>query len=123
MQVSHCLQVAGLDVGWHNPIPLSENPLSHRMEVVRDLLPGQYPFKFVFDGKWSISADYPMVSDGANTNNLLTVIPANASQATQRERIISTGERALTAVSGGRAVSIMTNNSSFRVLGPKPYWV
>lgn len=28
-------------------------------QVIRELLPGTYPFKFVIDDVWSASADYP----------------------------------------------------------------
>jgi hypothetical protein len=53
------VQVAGLDVGWHTLLDLQENPVTHRLEVTRQLLPGSYPFKFILDGTWCPSHDHP----------------------------------------------------------------
>jgi hypothetical protein len=53
------VQIAGLDVGWHQRIDLAEHPVTKRLEVTRELLPGSYPFKFVIDDVWSASQDYP----------------------------------------------------------------
>lgn len=53
------VQVAGLDVGWHTLLDLQENPVTHRLEVTRQLLPGSYPFKFIMDGTWCPNHDYP----------------------------------------------------------------
>jgi hypothetical protein len=53
------VQVAGLDVGWHTLLDLQENPITHRLEVTRQLLPGSYPFKFIVDGTWCANHDYP----------------------------------------------------------------
>jgi Glycogen recognition site of AMP-activated protein kinase len=53
------VQVAGLDVGWHTRLDLSENPSTRRLEVKRTLLPGSYPFKFVLDDHWCASLDHP----------------------------------------------------------------
>lgn len=60
-----CVQVAGLDVGWHTLLDLQENPQTKRLEVTRDVLPGTYTFKFIVDGRWVANHDYPtyMVSD------------------------------------------------------------
>ncbi|GBF90184.1 phosphoglucan phosphatase [Raphidocelis subcapitata] len=82
-------QVAGLDVGWHQRIDLAENPKTKRLEVTRELLPGSYPFKFVIDEVWSASADYPCFKDGANTNNVVTVLPRDATGAAARDRLLS----------------------------------
>jgi hypothetical protein len=57
--------------------------------VVRPLLPGSYPFKFVVDGTWCINADYPTYQDGNNTNNIITVLPRDAEDSTLRERLLS----------------------------------
>jgi hypothetical protein len=51
--------VAGLDVGWHSLVDLEEHPQTRVLQTTRHLLPGRYPFKFVVDGHWSYSADYP----------------------------------------------------------------
>lgn len=54
-----CVQVAGLDVGWHTLLDLQENPETKRLEVTREVLPGTYNFKFVVDGRWVANHDYP----------------------------------------------------------------
>jgi hypothetical protein len=38
------------------------NPDTSRLEVTRQLLPGNYPFKFVLDDVWSASWDYPTMA-------------------------------------------------------------
>ncbi|KAF8072853.1 DSP4 [Scenedesmus sp. PABB004] len=81
-------QVAGLDVGWHTLLDLRENPDTHRLEVTRSLLPGSYPFKFILDGTWCANHDYPTYADGANTNNILTVLPRDAADNALRERLL-----------------------------------
>lgn len=58
------MQVAGLDFGWHKRMDLVENRSNHRMEIVRPLLPGSYPFKFIIDEHWTASMDYPQVAAG-----------------------------------------------------------
>ncbi|KAI8476474.1 MAG: phosphatases II [Monoraphidium minutum] len=83
------VQVAGLDVGWHSKVDLAEHPVTRRLEVTRDLLPGSYPFKFIIDDVWCASPDYPSFTDGANTNNIITVLPRDASDLAQRERLLS----------------------------------
>ncbi|KIY95980.1 dual specificity protein phosphatase 8 [Monoraphidium neglectum] len=83
------VQVAGLDVGWHSRIDLAENPKTHRLEVTRELMPGTYPFKFIIDDVWGASMDYPTMTDGANTNNIVTVLPRDASGQAARDRILS----------------------------------
>lgn len=80
------LQVAGLDVGWHTLLDLKENPATHRLEVVRQLMPGSYPFKFVIDGTWCVNTDYPTYQVGASCD-------------------ASTQQQASWACSAGQAVS------------------
>lgn len=46
-------------MGWHTRLDMAFNPDTSRMEVTRQLLPGNYPFKFVLDDVWSASFDYP----------------------------------------------------------------
>jgi hypothetical protein len=62
------VQVAGLDVGWHTLLDLQENPVTHRLEVTRQLLPGSYPFKFILDGTWCANFDYPTYQVGMPSN-------------------------------------------------------
>jgi hypothetical protein len=37
-----CSQVAGLDVGWHNPLEMTWNTKKHRFELERLMYPGNY---------------------------------------------------------------------------------
>lgn len=86
-------QVAGLDVGWHQRIDLAEHPRTKRLEVTRNLLPGSYPFKFVIDEVWCASADYPSFKDGANVNNVVTVLPRDGAHEAARDRLLSPSGR------------------------------
>jgi protein-tyrosine phosphatase len=88
-------RVAGLDVGWGTQLPLEPNPrMGGRLEVTRRLLPGRYPFKFVLDGAWAASLDYPVVQDGDNVNNVLEVLP--------RDEVSGGGKGALSAEDAAR---------------------
>jgi len=105
-------RVAGLDVGWGTQLPMAPNPRAGgRLEVTRRLLPGRYPFKFVLDGAWAASLDYPTVRDGDSTNNVLEVLPRDevsgegkgaltpedaAKRAAQRDRLSVPGRGGLT---------------------------
>jgi hypothetical protein len=98
-------RVAGLDVGWGEQLPMAFNPKTGRLEVTRRLMPGRYPFKFVLDGQWAASLDYPTVLDGDNVNNVLEVLPRDeaeggaltpeeaARRAAQRDRLTGPGGR------------------------------
>jgi len=67
------IQVAGLDVGWGNPLDMEWCPRLGRWQLQREMLLGQYQYKLIMDGVWTYSADHPTMSDGFNTNNLLEV--------------------------------------------------
>jgi hypothetical protein len=88
-------RVAGLDVGWGTQLPLEFNPRTGRLETTRRLLPGRYPFKFVLDGRWAASHDYPTIQDGDNLNNVLEVLPRDevggVERAAQRDRLSTVG--------------------------------
>jgi hypothetical protein len=73
------VQVAGLDVGWHTLLDLQENPVTHRLEVTRQLLPGSYPFKFILDGTWCANFDYPTYQVGTGTSHNSTVLLSSVS--------------------------------------------
>ncbi|GFH05789.1 uncharacterized protein HaLaN_00311 [Haematococcus lacustris] len=71
------IQVAGLDVGWHAPLPMEkETKPPFRFVLHRKLYPGKYQYKLIVDGNWTFSADHPTARDNNNTNNVLEVIPA-----------------------------------------------
>ena len=66
-------QIAGLDVGWSRLLDMEYNAATSRFELERDLLPGRYAYKFVWDDVWGFSADHPTFFDGTHTNNFLQV--------------------------------------------------
>ncbi|KAG2440133.1 hypothetical protein HXX76_004246 [Chlamydomonas incerta] len=67
-------KIAGLDVGWHQQLPLEREPGTGRMVLNRVLQPGKYAYKFVVDGNWTYSADHPTLQDGNNINNYIEVL-------------------------------------------------
>eukprot|EP00191_Tetraselmis_sp_GSL018_P022681 CAMPEP_0177625516 /NCGR_PEP_ID=MMETSP0419_2-20121207/30145_1 /TAXON_ID=582737 /ORGANISM="Tetraselmis sp., Strain GSL018" /LENGTH=352 /DNA_ID=CAMNT_0019126475 /DNA_START=320 /DNA_END=1375 /DNA_ORIENTATION=- len=67
------IQVSGLDVGWGQFLDLGYDPARRAFCLRRELLPGKYPYKLVWDGHWSYSADHPTFFDGENTNNYIKV--------------------------------------------------
>jgi len=81
------IQVAGLDVGWHNPLDMTRDPVTHRFELHRKLYPGKYQYKLIVDGNWTYSADHPTAKDGDNINNTLEVIPAKMDAVSMEKQI------------------------------------
>ena len=53
------MQVSGLDIGWGTRMDLEWDPKTHRYMLRRELPPGRYPYKFIFDNRWTYSADHP----------------------------------------------------------------
>jgi len=49
------IQVSGLDVGWGQFLDLGYDPARRAFCLRRELLPGKYPYKLVWDGHWSYS--------------------------------------------------------------------
>jgi hypothetical protein len=89
---ANSIQVAGLDVGWHQKLDMSRDPVTHRFLLKRELLPGSYPYKLVVDGNWTYSADHPTIKDGENINNVLDVSAAlDAASSSKFLRYISQG--------------------------------
>ena len=85
-----CLQVAGLNVGWGQQVDLPWNPAKRRFEVYIDLPVGKFPYKFLFDGRWTWSADHPLMKDGDNLNNYVEV-PGRPEGAGIRSRLLREG--------------------------------
>ena len=85
-----CLQVAGLNVGWGQRVDLPWNPATRRFEVYIDLPVGKFPFKFLFDGRWTWSAEHPLMKDGDNLNNFVEV-PGRPEGAAVRSRLLREG--------------------------------
>ena len=68
------LQVAGLDIGWGQRLDLERDNRQHRYVLHRELPVGKFAYKFIFDDKWTYSADHPTLLDGGNINNYVEVI-------------------------------------------------
>lgn len=66
------VEIAGLDVGWGQSVPLELNG-KKQLAVTRNLPPGKYQFKFIWDGVWSPSMDHMTMIDGDNLNNYIIV--------------------------------------------------
>lgn len=71
---SACLQVAGLDVGWGQKLDLQLDTKTQRYILERDLPVGKFGYKFIFDDRWTYSADHPTLDDGGNINNYVEVV-------------------------------------------------
>lgn len=55
------LQIAGLDVGWGNRLDMALNSQGTGFVLNRELPPGKFNYKFIFDGQWSYSANHPTI--------------------------------------------------------------
>ncbi|KAL4443451.1 hypothetical protein ABPG75_011188 [Micractinium tetrahymenae] len=89
-------QVAGLDVGWGQQLPMEpDTRYPHRFLLRRELPPGQYQFKFVIDGRWGYAPTLPTRMDGDNMNNWVAVPYSNTAPDVQaaRQRLLSPGGR------------------------------
>ena len=62
--------------------------------VKRQLPPGKYQFKFIWDGVWGVCMDHMTTFDGENVNNMLLVPDAErgAEAAAARHRIRDGGD-------------------------------
>ncbi|GLI59461.1 hypothetical protein VaNZ11_001341 [Volvox africanus] len=86
-------KIAGLDVGWHQQLPLEREEGTSRMVLRRLLQPGRYAYKFVIDGNWTYSADHPTLQDGNNINNYIEVMGRTLPEhlALAQERLLTAG--------------------------------
>lgn len=85
------LQIAGLDVGWGQRLDLQLDLKAHRFTIERDLPVGKFGYKFVFDDRWTYSADHPTFLDGDNINNYVEVMGNQSDPKINaaRERLLS----------------------------------
>jgi len=67
------VEVAGLDVGWGQSVPLTPNQKFKSLSVKRNLPPGKYQFKFIWDGIWGPCLNHLTMVDGDNLNNYIIV--------------------------------------------------
>ena len=87
----HVLQIAGLDVGWGQRLDLELDPKTQTFAIEKELPVGKFGYKFIFDDRWTYSADHPTFLDGDNINNYIEVM-GNMSDPkinAARERLLS----------------------------------
>lgn len=93
--VSHYMpQVAGLDVGWGQFLPMRGPAAGGTYCLHRRIAPGRYQYKFVIDNVWCCEDALPTMQDGDNVNNVLDVTPRgalNLQEEGARERILGGG--------------------------------
>ena len=80
-----------MDVGWGQRIDLQLDPKQHRYVLDRQLPVGKFAYKFIFDERWTYSADHPTLLDGGNINNYVEVMGnmSNPKINAARERLLS----------------------------------
>eukprot|EP00438_Fugacium_kawagutii_P021575 Skav212159 [mRNA] locus=scaffold754:208034:210088:+ [translate_table: standard] len=86
------VEIAGLDVGWHERIPMVKDPTTGEFVLDKETPPGTYQYKFIVDGEWTADTDLPHVTDNGNLNNVVRVkLTPGTPGADQRARIMSKG--------------------------------
>lgn len=77
------VEVSGLDIGWGQRMPLKLDEEQGRWTLERELLEGQYEYKYIIDGVWTCN-DYEQVTspnkDG-HVNNYVQVLDDDTSSA------------------------------------------
>lgn len=89
------VRIAGIDVGWGQSVSMVPAQRGQpTFFVKRQLPPGKYQFKFIWDGDWGVSMDHMTTIDGENVNNMLIVPDAElgAEAAAARHRIRNGGD-------------------------------
>ncbi|GJR99601.1 phosphoglucan phosphatase DSP4, amyloplastic [Tanacetum coccineum] len=88
------VEIAGLDIGWGQKVPLTYDTNQRSWILLRDLPEGRYEYKYIVDGKWLTNKDElltPIDKDG-NINNYIQVSdndPESASTAALWKRLAS----------------------------------
>eukprot|EP00271_Cylindrocystis_brebissonii_P010217 TRINITY_DN26343_c0_g1_i1.p1 TRINITY_DN26343_c0_g1~~TRINITY_DN26343_c0_g1_i1.p1 ORF type:complete len:425 (+),score=71.89 TRINITY_DN26343_c0_g1_i1:91-1365(+) len=92
---SKSVEIAGLDVGWHNLVPLEHRVTENRWVLPRQLPIGTYLYKYVVDGNWTINPDAPLTPPDktGNVNNVLEVVGnlSNTPAWAMRQRLMEDG--------------------------------
>lgn len=79
--------LSGDFVNWESQLPLEKTGSDGWFVVKQKLAPGTYKYKYIVDGEWKHSPDYPTVSDNAGGfNNEITVAEDKSStESTSKE--------------------------------------
>lgn len=85
------VEIAGLDIGWHNRVQLERSTaVADEFVLERGLPPGRYQYKYIVDEVWQPNMDTPTVDDNGNINNVCGVEPLPGSADAERyARIMS----------------------------------
>jgi len=70
--------LSGDFLNWESKVPMEKGP-NGWFVVKQKLAPGKYTFKFIVDGQWQHSPDYPLVSDNTNGFNNEILVPEELS--------------------------------------------
>eukprot|EP00850_Spirogloea_muscicola_P005280 SM000024S07742 [mRNA] locus=s24:158367:161815:- [translate_table: standard] len=70
------VEIAGLDVGWFNKVPLEYDTKLQRWVLERELPFGRYQYKYVVDGNWTYNPNAPLTpaDKSGNVNNYIEVV-------------------------------------------------
>ncbi|CAN6697141.1 unnamed protein product [Malus baccata var. baccata] len=73
--MAESVQVMGTFDGWSQGEDLSPEYTASFTTFSTTLMlrPGKYEIKFLVDGEWKLSPEFPTVGEGLTTNNLLIV--------------------------------------------------
>lgn len=80
-------------MGWGQKLDLQLDTKTQRYTLERDLPVGKFGYKFIFDDRWTYSADHPTLDDGGNINNYVEVVGniSNPKINAARDRLLSEG--------------------------------
>lgn len=67
------IAVKGSFDGWTESWPLRRKTIESPAELWLSLPPGEYLYKFLVDGEWLVSGDYPRKQEDGFENNLLVL--------------------------------------------------
>lgn len=78
-------------MGWGQRLDLQLDTKTQRYILERELPVGTFGYKFIFDDRWTYSADHPTFNDGGNINNYVEVVGnmSNPKINAARERLLS----------------------------------
>lgn len=86
------VEIAGLDVGWGQKLPLEYRQNENQWVLRREVPVGRYEYKYVVDGVWMTNSESPMSHPNreGQVNNVLEVTDSgqNVTTRTLRERLM-----------------------------------
>ncbi|CAJ1976644.1 unnamed protein product [Sphenostylis stenocarpa] len=91
---SNCssVEIAGLDIGWGQRIPLDFDDKAGLWYLERELPEGRYEYKYIVDGEWTCNKDELVTApnkDGHVNNFILVLDDSSSDRVSLRERFAS----------------------------------